>query len=84
MPTKIEFGLPNGAGGTAAGMANAHIRKQISEWCIKHKIKPLTYTTTRHDLRHWLQVEFDSEETLTFFTLSYEGKSFMGWNIVNE
>lgn len=65
----IEFRLPSGAGGMAAGHASAMIRRQIAEWAEKHSISYKT-KTVKYTLR--LCLESDAEYTL--FQLSWTGR----------
>lgn len=62
----IEFRLPTGAGGMAAGHAAAMIRQNIKAWAgkynITYKIKAVKYT---------LRLCFESEENYAFFQLSW-------------
>jgi hypothetical protein len=79
---KIEFGLPSGSGGMAAGQHNQYIRKLLLGWSSRYNIA-VTTGSARHDHRHWLQVEFAREEDLTMFALTWNHKTFMQWKLVD-
>ena len=83
MAVKIEFGLPNGAGGAAAAGAAHQLYPQLKAWSKRHRVD-LCYRSTRHDHRHWIEVEFLRERDYTLFALSWQGKSFMQWQRVQE
>lgn len=81
---KVEFGLPGGAGGLAGMHSAGYVRTALKAWSERHNI-PYKTTIVRHDHRAWLQVEFEQEKHLTFFTLSYkDDKSFMGYRLSND
>lgn len=68
----IEFRLPSGAGGAAAGHYSMMIKKYIEDWAskysVKYKIKIIKYT---------LRLCFESEENYSFFQLSWNpGNSY--------
>ena len=78
---RIEFGLPSGSGGLAAGHHSQFIRQSLAEWSTRHGIK-LAVELQQHDYRSWLAVTFDREEDLTLFALTWQTKTFMPWQLV--
>lgn len=58
----IEFRLPSGAGGMAAGYTRFGILKKIKELAEQYEFKWDSYTKA-----HSLMIEFDKPETLTLF-----------------
>jgi len=62
----IEFRLPTGAGGAAAGHAAWMIKKNIAAWAekyaIKYRVKSVNYT---------LRLCLESEKDYSFFQLSW-------------
>jgi hypothetical protein len=62
----IEFRLPTGAGGMAAGHASAMIKRNIVDWAkkynIKYKVKVINYT---------LRLSLESDRDYTLFQLSW-------------
>jgi hypothetical protein len=69
----IEFRLPNGAGGMAAGHAAHVIRKEIAEWADKYSI---TYKTKVH--KYTLRLCLESDDAYTHFQLSWNPKIYTG------
>lgn len=67
----IEFRLPNGAGGMAAGYALGAIRNDIEAWAKKHAI---SYRTKLH--KYTLRLCLNSDKEYTQFALT--------WNPNNE
>jgi hypothetical protein len=65
----IEFVLPNGAGGMAAGHAAGALKKEIAAWAEKYSI---TYKTKIH--KYTFRVCLESDEQYTFFQLSWNPK----------
>ncbi len=65
----IEFQLPNGAGGMAAGHAVSVIKKAIAEWAEQYNI---TYRTKIH--KYTFRVCLESDEHYTLFELSWNPK----------
>lgn len=63
----IEFQLPNASAGQAAAHALLAIRKDLSEWSIKHNIN---YTEKLHKLM--FKVTLPTAEDYTFFGLTWE------------
>jgi len=76
--TTIEFGLPCGAGGMAAAYQSQQIRRQLTEWSSRYNI-PINTDLRLHDHRSWLRVEFNNEQDLTVFALTWNTKTFMPW-----
>ena len=66
----IEFSLPNGAGGMAAGHAASALRREIEKWATKYEIP---YRTKIH--KYTFRVCLDSDEQYTFFQLSWDPQS---------
>jgi hypothetical protein len=62
MTVKIQFGLPTGSGGMAAGMHAHSIRKALIKWAAEHGCA-LIYSTITVNHRPYLTVEFPSEQT---------------------
>lgn len=77
---KIEFGLPNGAGGMAAMQSAGYLRTALKTWADEYNI---SYTTSvvRHDHRAWVQVEL-TDRDYTLFALTFTYKGFMGYQQV--
>jgi hypothetical protein len=69
----IEFRLPSGAGGAAAGHAAYLIKKEVAEWAEKHQVP---YRTKAH--KYTLRVILESEQAYTHFQLSWDSKSYSG------
>jgi hypothetical protein len=72
----IEFRLPTGAGGMAAGHALQLIKKDIEAWAAKYDIK---YKTKIHKYTFRLCLEGDKEYTqfaLTWVPHSYASSHF--------
>lgn len=74
----IEFGLPTGSGGLAAGYHSQSIRRNLRAWAEQYKVN-ITIESQQHDYRHWLQVTFEHDENLTLFALTWNHKTFMPW-----
>lgn len=62
----IEFRLPNGAGGMAAGHAAHFIRKEIAKWADNYNVP---YKTKVH--KHTLRLCLESDAAYTHFQLSW-------------
>lgn len=62
----IEFRLPNGAGGMAAGYALAAIRRDIESWADKHAIP---YKTKLH--KYTFRLCLNSDREYTQFALTW-------------
>ena len=81
----IEFILPSGSGGMAAGHVNAALNRALNEWSIKHDIayaaKVVKYTK---------RVTFDSDKHYTVFAMTWGDfyrpkQSFLNrWRIVSD
>lgn len=79
----IEFTLPQGAGGYAAGHTLRLIKQEFEVWCnqyqiIQHQQKTIKYTH---------RITFDNDDFYTLFSLTWnpKGKHFLGkWRIVSD
>jgi phage FluMu gp28-like protein len=78
MSTTIEFGLPSGSGGLAAGYHSQSIRRTVKEWCQRHQVT-VDLELRQHDYRSWLAVTFAREQDLTLFALTWNYRTFMQW-----
>lgn len=77
----IEFRLPNGAGGMAAGHASAALKKKIAEWASKHG-NPVYKAGVAMPYRYHLT--FEDELNYTLFALTFEqGKLFSKFEIID-
>lgn len=77
----IEFRLPNGAGGMAAGHASSMLRKKIAEWASKNG-NPAYKAGVAMPYRYHLTFEDDIYYTL--FALTFEqGKLFSKFEIID-
>jgi hypothetical protein len=79
----IEFGLPTGSAGMAAGMHGQRIRKWLAEWKKQYNIDFTVNANVHKDYRYWITVEFHREEDLTVFALTWQHKTFMPWRRVH-
>lgn len=72
----IEFTLPSGAGGLAAGHARMLIDNEIREWSeqygISYKTKTVKYT-------HRIILTTAEDYTMFGLTFSPKSKKFVGW-----
>lgn len=81
----IEFVLPTGAGGMAAGHVNAAINRALKEWSIKHDI---AYSTKV--VKYTKRVTFESDKFYNVFALTWgefytPNSSFLNrWRIVSD
>jgi len=66
----IEFTLPSGAGGMAAGYTKYYIEKAFKEWHEKYQI-PYKVKTQNYRLK----ITFDNPEHYSFWALTWESKS---------
>lgn len=66
----IEFKLPSGAGGMAAGYRNMHLRKRIREWADTHNITVVNWTNG-----YRCCFEFARDSDYTMFMLSWQVNS---------
>lgn len=78
---QIEFGLPTGAGGMAAAAEAGNLRRKLAEWSKRYNVA-IHIGTDRHSYRHWLTVDFVRERDFTLFALSWQERSFMGYQKV--
>jgi hypothetical protein len=78
----IEFGLPTGSAGMAAGMHGKRIRDWLIEWKKKYNIDIAVNSNVHKDYRYWIIVEFQREADLTVFALTWQHKTFMPWRLV--
>ena len=62
----LEFRLPQGAGGAAAGMALVILRQKLAKWSENHKI---SYTSKVH--KYTYRISFDDDSLYTFFLSSW-------------
>jgi len=75
----IEFGLPTGSAGMAAGMHGQRIRRWLVEWKDRYNVDVTIHSIQQKKYRSWLIVEFHREEDLTLFALTWTHKTFMPW-----
>lgn len=66
----IEFQLPMGAGGSAAGFTNAILNQNLHDWSDKYNIP---YNKKIH--KYKVRVTFDEEKNYNFFALTWNPKS---------
>lgn len=77
----IEFRLPTGAGGMAAGHASAQLRKKIAEWVEQHN-NPVYKAGVAMPYRYHLT--FEDEQNYTLFALTFEqGRLFSKFEIID-
>ena len=69
----VEFRLPSGAGGIAAGHAAHMIRREIAAWAEKYSIP---YKTKIH--KYTLRLCLESDADYTHFQLSWDSTSYGG------
>lgn len=62
----IEFKLPTGAGGHAAGHYSAMLRRKVSKWADEHNITVINYVSG-----YRICFEFGRESDYTLFALSW-------------
>lgn len=70
----IEFQLPNGAGGMAAGHALTQIRKDIEAWASKHNT---SFRTKLH--KYTFRLSLDSDKQYTQFALTWAPEHEVSW-----
>jgi hypothetical protein len=72
----IEFTLPTGAGGMAAGFCNSILTKELHKWADKYQI---AYTKKNH--KYTVRITFDNEQHYAFFQLTWapNPSQFKGW-----
>lgn len=63
----LEFTLPRGAGGMAAGYRNANLKKRIQAWADQHNIIVVNYTNG-----YRCCFEFGKNSDYTLFALSWQ------------
>lgn len=74
----VEFILPSGSGGMAAGYTAMGIRKALKSWSEQHDI-----AYKEHPNRGYkFLITFDAPEHYTTFALTYSGKR--PWTIIDE
>jgi len=83
MAITIEFGLPNGAGGLAAGYSSQYLQRALREWS-EHRCCEISIGSRSHSHRRWLTVTFSRAEDLTVFALTWNRRSFMQWRIADQ
>ncbi len=66
----IEFRLPMGAGGVAAGTALTHINIDIDDWARKHEIK--SHRTKLH--KYTYRLSLSSDKDYTYFAMTWNPK----------
>jgi endoglucanase Acf2 len=66
----IEFRLPTGAGGMAAGVALNHINIDIDSWVRQHNIK--SHRTKLH--KYTYRLSLTNEKEYTLFALTWNPK----------
>jgi hypothetical protein len=74
----IEFRLPSGAGGAAAGTALAHINIDIDSWIRKHNIQ--YHKTKLH--KYTYRLCLNSEQDYTQFALTWNPEYAASGNFV--
>lgn len=81
----IEFSLPTGAGGMAAGYTNAEIERVLSQWSSHHQINYISKT-----IKYTKRVTFERDESYTVFAMTWSQfcspkKPFLSkWRIVSD
>ena len=78
----LEFKLPNGAGGMAAGHALDSIKRALKRWADSNGNPTYKSTISRPYI---LQVEFDDSVYYTQFVLTFDPtKKIPKYNLINE
>ncbi len=67
----LEFKLPNGSAGMAAGYTRAGIRRQLDNMLKENKIGPYKQKTESYRFKVWLE----KEEDYTMFFLLWEARN---------
>ena len=80
---QIQFGLPTGAGGMAAAQEAGRIRSQLKQWSQQYGI-PYHTRSERWDYRTWLILTFDRDSDYTHWALTWQGKTFMQPQLINN
>lgn len=79
----IEFALPTGAAGAAAGYANFVIETALKQWGKKHQIAYISKV-----IKFTKRVTFDQDQDYTVFALTWNsGKTHQylsRWHIVSD
>lgn len=70
----IEFKLPTGAGGHAAGHFSQSLRKKVNAWALQHNVTVINYVSG-----YRICFEFARESDYTLFLLCWESKNM--WTI---
>lgn len=65
----LEFRLPSGAGGAAAGFALQMLRQKLQKWSKQHNI---SYTSKVH--KYTYRISFDDDAHYTFFMSSWNNE----------
>ena len=73
----VEFGLPTGSAGMAAGMHGKRIRAWLVEWKTQYNVDVTIHSIQQKNYRSWVIVEFYREEDVTLFMLTWTHKTFM-------
>ena len=77
----IEFTLPRGAGGQAAGFYAMNIRKQITAWAEQHNVQVKSYCGASYRLCF----EFGRPVDYTLFALHWQPNSeFNRYTLIDE
>ena len=66
----IEFKLPYGSGGMAAGYRNMHLKKRLKAWADSHNVTIINWTDG-----HSACFEFARDCDYTLFALTWEVRS---------
>ena len=66
----LEFKLPAGNGGMAAGYRNMHLKKRVQAWADQHNITVVNYTNG-----YRCCFEFGKDRDYTLFALSWQVNS---------
>lgn len=66
----IEFQLPSGAGGYAAGLANKVLNNELHAWADHYNI---AYNKKLH--KYTVRITFDNDKIYTFFAVTWNPKS---------
>ena len=72
----IEFRLPTGAGGMAAGFCNQLLKKELHTWSTRYDIP---YTAKLH--KYTVRITFHDDKHYAFFKLTWAPNptKFKGW-----
>lgn len=72
----IKFGLPNGAGGMAAGYAAGQLRKLIKDFEQQTNVSVRTWSFNK-DHRHWIGCDIPTKHELLFTVYMADKNVFM-------